>query len=441
MEAGMKLFKQEEKRNTNLTGDTKVCVPIMGKNKRELLSQARDVVKMKPDIVEWRVDYLDISNKAEGDYYIHLIAKKIRNILKDIPLIYTFRTKEEGGEKSITWDLYKKYIVSAICYGDADFYDVEMYRNKDRIYELFDDLKEVDEWITSEYKIIGSNHYFDKTPSVEEMKNILLETKELGANICKLAVMPKNKADVEKLIEVSRETKKELDVPIITMSMGELGAVTRVCTKETGSCITFASGNNASAPGQIKIDIIRKLMTYNRGCTLSGNIALIGFMGTGKTTISMTLAEITGFEEVDVDAYIVKKEGMAISEIFEKNGEEYFRKIETNAIREICENKSQIISCGGGAVLKDENVSVLKENGVIALLTATPETIFDRVKDHTHRPVLNNDMSLEHIKKLMEEREPRYQSVADMKINVDGNDRVMTCYVLLSQLEKKGIVS
>ena len=226
----MKLFRQEEKRNTNLTGDTKVCVPIMGKNKRELLSQARDVVKMKPDIVEWRVDYLDISNKAEGDYYIHLIAKKIRNILKDIPLIYTFRTKEEGGEKSITWDLYKKYIVSAICHGDADFYDVEMYRNKDRIYELFDDLKEVDEWITSEYKMIGSNHYFDKTPSVEEMKNILLETKELGANICKLAVMPKNKADVEKLIEVSRETKKELDVPIITMSMGELGAVTRVCT-------------------------------------------------------------------------------------------------------------------------------------------------------------------------------------------------------------------
>ena len=164
----MKLFRQEEKRNTNLTGDTKVCVPIMGKNKRELLSQARDVVKMKPDIVEWRVDYLDISNKAEGDYYIHLIAKKIRNILKDIPLIYTFRTKEEGGEKSITWDLYKKYIVSAICHGDADFYDVEMYRNKDRIYELFDDLKEVDEWITSEYKMIGSNHYFDKTPSVEE---------------------------------------------------------------------------------------------------------------------------------------------------------------------------------------------------------------------------------------------------------------------------------
>ena len=85
-------------------------------------------------------------------------------------------------------------------------------------------------------------------------------------------------------------------------------------------------------------------------------------------------------------------------------------------------------------------MSVLKENGVIALLTATPETIFDRVKDHTHRPVLNNDMSLEHIKKLMEEREPRYQSVSDMKINVDGNDRVMTCYVLLSQLEKKGIV-
>ena len=123
----MKLFKQDVKRNTDLTKGTKICVPIMGKNKRELLSQAKEVVNMKPDIIEWRVDFLDISNKMEGDYYIHCIANKLKKITKDIPLIYTFRTKEEGGEKSITWELYKKYIVSAICRGDADFFDVEMY--------------------------------------------------------------------------------------------------------------------------------------------------------------------------------------------------------------------------------------------------------------------------------------------------------------------------
>ena len=82
----------------------------------------------------------------------------------------------------------------------------------------------------------------------------------------------------------------------------------------------------------------------------------------------------------------------------------------------------------------------MKQNGIIALLTATPETIFDRVKDHTHRPILNNDMSLKHVKELMEQREPRYRDVADIKINVDSNDRVLTCYKLLLELEKKGIV-
>ncbi|MFR3835193.1 MAG: shikimate kinase [Eubacterium sp.] len=88
-------------------------------------------------------------------------------------------------------------------------------------------------------------------------------------------------------------------------------------------------------------------------------------------------------------------------------GEAYFRTLETNALQTISSNQGQIISCGGGAVLKDENVDILKKNGVIVLLTATPETIFDRVKDHTHRPILNNDMSLRHVKELMEQREPK----------------------------------
>ena len=168
------------------------------------------------------------------------------------------------------------------------------------------------------------------------------------------------------------------------------------------------------------------------------NIAIIGFMGTGKTTVSSALSKITGLKEIDVDAYIVEKAKMSISEIFEKYGEEYFRNLETESLREIANNKNQIISCGGGAVLKDENVDILKNSGTIVLLTATPETIFDRVKDHTHRPILNNDMSLSHVKSLMEKREPRYQSVADIKVNVDSNDRILTCYDMLCKLEEKG---
>ena len=89
-------------------------------------------------------------------------------------------------------------------------------------------------------------------------------------------------------------------------------------------------------------------------------------------------------------------------------------------------------------MLRDENVKILKEKGIIILLTATPETVFERVKDHTHRPILNSDMSLEHIKELMSQREPRYQEVADVIVNVDANDRVLTCYHIITELEKRG---
>ena len=134
------------------------------------------------------------------------------------------------------------------------------------------------------------------------------------------------------------------------------------------------------------------------------NVALIGFMGTGKTTISNALSRITGFKEVDVDQYIVEKEGMAIKDIFAENGEQYFRDLETQALRDLQEEKETIISCGGGAVLRDENVEILNTGSVIVQLKATPETVFERVKDHTHRPILNNDMSVRHITELMNQR-------------------------------------
>ena len=224
------------------------------------------------------------------------------------------------------------------------------------------------------------------------------------------------------------------------MSMGELGAVSRICTNITTSSVSFAAGVDASAPGQVKADILRKLLKVNEGCSLKGNISLIGFMGTGKTTVSKALSKITSFKEIDVDAYIVENEGKAIRDIFKDRGEAYFRTLETNALQTISSKQGQIISCGGGAVLKDENVDILKKNGVIVLLTATPETIFDRVKDHTHRPILNNDMSLRHVKELMEQREPRYQSVANVKVNVDSNDRILTCYNIINYLEKEGYI-
>ena len=408
----------------------RVCVPVMGKTTEEVLQQLKSVVAMEPDIIEWRGDFFETDNN-EG--YLNVL-KQMKDVNENIPVIFTIRTDSEGGNKKIGWNEYCDLCLFIAEKGkefNVEFVDVEVFKD-DKANELINSLHE------KGMNVIGSNHHFDKTPDKEEMVKILGTIEKSGADVCKLAVMPRDKKDVEVLIEASKETDEKIKAPIITMSMGELGAVTRVIPKITKTSVTFAAGVSASAPGQPGIKVVRKLLQENKHCPLQGNIAIIGFMGTGKTTVSSALSKITGLKEIDVDAYIVEKAKMSISEIFEKYGEEYFRNLETESLREIANNKNQIISCGGGAVLKDENVDILKNSGTIVLLTATPETIFDRVKDHTHRPILNNDMSLSHVKSLMEKREPRYQSVADIKVNVDSNDRILTCYDMLCKLEEKG---
>ena len=417
--------------------DTKICISITGRNNEEIIEQAERIKKRKPDIVEWRADYYQIENEEKDTATLIYELEELHKVLKEIPMIFTFRNKEEGGERQVDFETYKSYCshVAAVAEkNNVALIDLEAYGKKDEdgIGELIRYIHECN------VKIIGSNHHFDKTPSEDEMFEILSGMEAMGADVCKLAVMPEEKEDVQALMDVSKKADEILNVPIVTMSMGELGAVTRVCTRLTGSVLTFAAGENASAPGQLDSTVVRELLEIGKGCDLDCNIALIGFMGTGKTTISKALSRITGFDEIDVDHYIVEKEEMAISDIFEKYGEQHFRNLETQALEEIQKGKGKIISCGGGAVLRDENVDILKKNGVIVLLTATPETIFERVKDNTSRPILNNDMSIEHVKELMGDREPRYQSVADIKVNVDSNDRVLTCHDMLKKLKQSG---
>lgn len=405
---------------------TKVCVPIMGKDKKTVIEQAEKVSVMAPDIIEFRADYLD-ENSRES---VTDILNDIKKVVGKAELIFTFRTKVEGGVSEISISDYENMCLTAalIC----NYVDVEVVGYPDVAKKIITDIQ------SAGAKVIGSNHHFQNTPEDREVIEVMKQMERAGADICKIAVMPKGKDDVERFMKVSEELQNIISVPIITMSMGELGAISRVCTKQTGSYITFAAGVHASAPGQINVPIVRKLIKVNQGCRLKGNIVFIGFMGTGKTTVSRALSKITGFKEVDVDAYIVKEQKRSISEIFEKEGEAFFRDLETEALKKISEEEGQIISCGGGAVLKDENVEILKKNGSVILLTATPETVFDRVKDHTHRPILNSDMSLKHVKELMSQREPRYQEVADITINVDAGDRILTCYHIITELEKRG---
>jgi len=139
------------------------------------------------------------------------------------------------------------------------------------------------------------------------------------------------------------------------------------------------------------------------------NIALVGFMGTGKTAVSRALARKLGMKYVSTDDLIEKKEKTSISEIFAEKGEAYFRKAEKNVIKEASLMKGVVIDAGGGAVINPKNVENLKKHAILVCLWAEPEAILERTKKYTHRPLLSVGDPLAKIKELLDRRKPFYE--------------------------------
>ena len=137
---------------------------------------------------------------------------------------------------------------------------------------------------------------------------------------------------------------------------------------------------------------------------------------------------------IDMDQIIAEREGMSIPDIFEVHGEQYFRDLETNLLIEMQSRKNVVISCGGGTPLRECNVVEMKKNGRVVLLTASPETIFDRVKDSHDRPVIENNKNVPFIADLMEKRRAKYEAAADIIINTDGKSLIEVCEELVQQL-------
>ena len=169
----------------------------------------------------------------------------------------------------------------------------------------------------------------------------------------------------------------------------------------------------------------RKLFDYN--------IVLIGFMGAGKSTISDYLSTMFAMKIVEMDQVIAEREQMSIPDIFATYGEEYFRDLETGLLVEMQSRKNTVISCGGGAALRERNVTEMKKNGRVVLLTASPETIFDRVKDSDDRPVLNGRKNVKGISELMEQRRAKYEAAADIVINTDNKTARQVCEELVQR--------
>ena len=164
------------------------------------------------------------------------------------------------------------------------------------------------------------------------------------------------------------------------------------------------------------------------------NILLIGFMGCGKSTVSSFLCKMLAMDSVEMDAVIVEREGMSINDIFAKYGEEYFRNLETNLLIELSQKNQLVVSCGGGAALREINVQHMKNNGRVVLLTAAPETILERVKDNDDRPLLRGNKNVEFIGDLMEKRRAKYEAAVDIVISTDHKSVLEICQEMIGKL-------
>ena len=234
-------------------GIPKICVPIVGKTREEIVKAAEEIRTLPVDVVEWRADWYE--EIFEADVVLDIL-QELRRILGELPLLFTFRTKKEGGEKEIDEKNYRTLNQLAAESGLADLIDVEVFSGDEVVNDLVRTAHE------NEVKVIGSNHDFEKTPSKEEIIRRLQKMQELDVDLPKIAVMPRKKEDVLTLLAATEEmNRKYADRPIITMSMAGDGVISRLCGEVFGSALTFGAAGQASAPGQIGVKELRQILT------------------------------------------------------------------------------------------------------------------------------------------------------------------------------------
>lgn len=228
------------------SGLPKICVPIIGATKEEILVEAENIGSLPVDIAEWRVDWFEhVFNFSK----VEDVLKDLRTALGDTPLLMTFRTSKEGGEKSIKPDDYAELVIRAAETGYVDLVDVEVYIGTDIVKEIIAGAH------NAGVKVIGSNHDFNKTPDKDEIVERLRKMQDLGVDIPKIAVMPKGMKDVVTLLAATEEMHREFaDRPIVTISMSETGVLSRICGEALGSAVTFGAAKNVSAPGQMEVN-------------------------------------------------------------------------------------------------------------------------------------------------------------------------------------------
>ena len=227
-------------------GIPKIIVPIVETTRKEIIRKAESLADVRVDIVEWRADWFE---EAADPAAVEEVLKELRGALGNTPLLFTFRTLREGGEKAIDQQDYAALNISVARSGFADLIDVEIFTGDEIVREIIESAHE------RGVKIVGSSHDFDRTPEKEEIVGRLKKMQQMGADIPKIAVMPQSRKDVLTLLLATEEmTAEYADRPIITMSMSGTGLISRLCGEVFGSSCTFGAVGKASAPGQMNAE-------------------------------------------------------------------------------------------------------------------------------------------------------------------------------------------
>jgi 3-dehydroquinate dehydratase-1 len=234
-------------------GIPKICVPLIGATLSELIQEAESLKELGPDLVEWRTDFFDEVEDVEA---VKSALKEIHSVIPELPLIFTFRSAKEGGEKQVSTEYYIALNIAAAESGLVDLIDVELFNEEQDVKLL------VETAHTHNVSVIISNHDFHGTPSQEEIILRLRKAQELGGDLPKIAVMPQDAGDVLTLLEATHMMKEQYaDRPIITMSMAGTGVISRLAGEIFGSALTFGAAHKPSAPGQVAVVELRNVLS------------------------------------------------------------------------------------------------------------------------------------------------------------------------------------
>ena len=363
---------------------------------------------------------------------------RIRAEIGEIPLLFTFRTFEEGGNRKLAEKEYYMLNRHVVFERKADLIDLECSKDEEKIAELIREARKAGVFV------VLSKHDFKDTPSEETMLSSFMDMQNAGADITKLAVMPHDCADVCRLLSAANRMKTEIaDRPFIAISMGEEGMISRVFAESIGSSVSYGAGRNASAPGQPQAAELRRLLNEKHAKGLPLRIFLIGFMGSGKSSVGKQLSLLLNYRFVDMDSLLEEREGMPISRIFELSGEEYFREAESRVLKELTEEEGIIVSCGGGTigntVSGQRNESVLKGNNEVIFIKDSIESMFGRIAHDKGRPLTGSELrgseeQYERLAALYRERLPHYERAATWTADGSGKDPYAIAVEILKQL-------